>query len=150
MKNKPGTHFGQKVVIDGYKFDSKREAQFYTTFVRNCPYRFDTQHKFTLQDSCAIGGLKLRKIDYIADFVIYDEDNSISHVIDIKNGYSPYAVDAKSRIKFKLFAARYGMPVEVIVPRKHDFRLRILGLTTKFEEQVFNNFDYSVRDLIGN
>lgn len=59
-------------------------------------------------------------------------------------------MDAKSRIKFKMFAARYGIPVEVIVPRKHDFRLRILGLTTKFEERVFNNFDYSVWNLIGN
>ncbi|KRN31114.1 hypothetical protein IV36_GL001921 [Liquorilactobacillus mali] len=70
-------------------------------------------------------------------------------MIDIKNGYSAYAVDAKSRLKFKMFGAKTGIPIEVIVPRKHDFRLRVLGLTTKFEEQVFNNFDYTVMDLIG-
>ncbi|MCP9313828.1 DUF1064 domain-containing protein [Liquorilactobacillus satsumensis] len=147
--NKPGTHFGKKVQIDGFKFDSKREAQFYLTFVRECPYRFDVQRSFTLQDNFTVGGLKMRRTDYRADFVIYNEDNTLRHVIDIKNGFSPFAVDQKSRLKFKFFAARYNLPVEVIVPRKHDFRLQILGLTTKFEEKHFSNFDYTVFDLIG-
>lgn len=147
--NKAGTHFNRKIEYDGYKFDSQKELNFYLTFVKECPYRFDIQRSFTLQDNCAIGGLKLRRIDYIADFVIYNEDNSIRHVIDIKNGYTPYAIDAKSRLKFKMFGAKTGIPIEVVVPRKHDFRLQVLGLTTKFEERVFNNFDYTVMDLIG-
>ncbi|MFT8477713.1 MAG: DUF1064 domain-containing protein [Liquorilactobacillus sp.] len=147
--NKAGTHFNRKIEYDGYKFDSQKELNFYLTFVKECPYRFDIQRSFTVLDSCAIGGLKYRRTDYKADFVIYNEDNSIRHVIDIKNGYTPYAIDPKSRLKFKMFGAKTGIPIEVVVPRKHDFRLQVLGLTTKFEERVFSNFDYTVMDLIG-
>ena len=59
MKNKPGTHFGQKVVIDGYKFDSKREGAFYQNFVKGKVPWFDYHPKFTIDDQFPVGGLSL-------------------------------------------------------------------------------------------
>ena len=32
MKNKAGTYFGRKVELDGYVFDSQKEADFYQRF----------------------------------------------------------------------------------------------------------------------
>lgn len=41
------------------------------------------------------------------------------------------------------------MPVEVVVLRKHDFRVGVLGTTKKIETQVKTNIDYEYSELIG-
>lgn len=63
--------------------------------------------------------VKLRQTVYKSDFVVYDKVGSIKHVYDVKNGYTEYAIDQKSKIKFSLFARKYGIPVEVVVMRKN-------------------------------
>ena len=37
-------HFGKKVEVDGYKFDSEKEANFYLRFVKTCGKRYEV-HK---------------------------------------------------------------------------------------------------------
>lgn len=74
-----------------------------------------------------VGGSYIKKETYTPDFVTFGEDGSIEHVYDVKTGISTRAVDGAARKRFRQFAVRYGMPVEVVVPRKHDFKVKLLG-----------------------
>ncbi len=65
---------------------------------------------------------------------------------DVKNGYTPYAIDRGAAISFKLFAKKYGIPVEVVVIRTHDFKTKILGTTKKYDVKIRNGVDYDWRE----
>ena len=67
---------------------------------------------------------------------------------DVKNGYTEYAIDQKSKIKFSLFARKYGIPVEVVVMRKNYFNVAILGTTKKVRPVSMVNIDYDWQDII--
>lgn len=125
------SYFGKKVVIDGLKFDSMKEASFYQLYLKPSGYQFTTQERFTLLETFPLELVKLRQTVYKSDFVVYDKNGSIKHVYDVKNGYTEYAIDQKSKIKFSLFARKYGIPVEVVVMRKNYFNVAILGTTKK-------------------
>ncbi|MCP9357964.1 DUF1064 domain-containing protein [Liquorilactobacillus satsumensis] len=146
--NKAGTHFATKPVMDGMKFDSKREMQFYANFIKG-KHRFEYHKKYPLFDKFAVGGMNMFGASYTPDFVIYDADGNVAHILDIKTGFSSSAINSGIRLRFELFARRYGKPVEIIVPATKTFRMKILGLTTPFEVRKFSNFDYTVFDLIG-
>lgn len=139
----------KRIKLDGFQFDSQKEAEFYLRYIKNCGHRFEVQKTFILHEKFDVGGLKMRSTTYKADFVIYDDFGNLAHVFDLKNGFNTYAIDAKSRLKFKLFAKRYGIPVEVVFLRKHDFKMAILGFTTKFEPITFDNIDYDLKRIIG-
>ena len=143
MRNTPhaASHFGKKVVIDGLKFDSMKEASFYQLYLKPSGYQFTTQ-EFPLEL------VKLRQTVYKSDFVVYDKVGSIKHVYDVKNGYTEYAIDQKSKIKFSLFARKYGIPVEVVVMRKNYFNVAILGTTKKVRPVSMVNIDYDWQDII--
>lgn len=113
---------GRKVVIDGYKFDSQKEADFYTRFVRDSGMEFSVHPKFEILESFSLYGRKIQKMVYTPDFVIYDDEGKISHVFDVKNGFSEYAVDAAVKLRFKLFSRRYHYFVECVIVRTHDFK----------------------------
>ena len=51
MKNKAGTHFGRKVELDGYVFDSQKEADFYQRFIKNSGYQFEVHPRFVLEEA---------------------------------------------------------------------------------------------------
>lgn len=70
----------------------------------------------------------MRGISYAPDFVVFDSDE-IAHVYDVKTSLSQRAIDSAAKLRFKLFAKRYGIPVEVVVPRKHDFKAKFYGFT---------------------
>lgn len=150
-KKRAGTWFGEKVKLDGYTFDSQKEAAFYKRFIKDSGYKFDVHKSFHLHpiiDMCG-GVLRLRSSNYTPDFVLYNEDGSIAHVVDVKNSFNTtYAIDAAASLRFKMFAYNYGMPVEVVVPRVKSFRVKVLGTTKKFEPVSKDNFDYSVQDLV--
>lgn len=150
-KKRAGTWFGEKVKLDGYSFDSQKEAAFYMRFVKNSGYKFDVHKSFRLHPIIEMYGgmLRLRSSNYTPDFVLYNKDGSIAHVIDVKNSFNTtYAIDAAASLRFKMFAYKYGIPVEVIVPRVKSFRVKILGSTKKFEPVSKIDFDYSVQDLV--
>ena len=150
MRKKAGTWFGEKVKVDGYTFDSKKEYDFYRKFVRDCGYRFEVHPNFSLHDTFKLAGrdVNIRSSRYTPDFVIYDENDSIMHVYDLKNSFTTYAIDQAAALRFKWFAWRYQIPVEVVVPRAHDFKVKILGTTKRFNPVTRSNIDYDLNELI--
>jgi len=94
-----------KTVVDGIKFDSKREAYYYLYYKR-------------LQETKIIGNLKLQtpiKFDidgkhiftYKADFEYEDEYGH--HYIDVKGVETPVF-----RLKKKLIEAKYKIIIEIV------------------------------------
>lgn len=149
MKVQAQSHFAKKVKLDGYRFDSQKEATFYQRYVKPSGYKFECQKNFVLMDKYeGLGVVNLKRTAYRADFVIFNKDGSIKHVYDVKNGYTEYAIDQKSKIKFSLFARKYGVPVEVVVMRKNYFNVAILGTTKKVRPVPMVNIDYDWQDII--
>lgn len=96
-KNKPLT-------IDGHKFDSKREAQYYFDLKRNKTVKnIILQPKFVLIDSFIHekSGKKHKAITYFADFEV-EYISGRKEIIDIKGMRTPVF-----NIKEKLFAKFY-------------------------------------------
>lgn len=71
------------------------------------------------------------------------------YVYDVKSGFTSYAINSGANIRFKLFAFKYNQPVEVVVPRKHDFRMKMLNITTNFKPVICSDIGYRVEDWIG-
>ena len=69
-----------------------------------------------------LDGGKVRAIRYIPDVVVFNHDGSIKHVYDVKNSFGPYGIDTGNKLRFNLFARKYGVPVEAVVVRKGDFK----------------------------
>lgn len=139
-------HYGNKVKSDGITFDSEKEFKFYDKFLKDCGYDVTVHEKFDLLEKNVINDkITLRAISYKPDFVVRD-GNNIKHVYDVKNGFTAYAIDRGNNIVFKLFAKKYGIPVEVAVPRTHDFKTKILGTTKKYEIQIHKNVNYDWRE----
>ena len=44
------SHFAKKVELDGYRFDSQKEAAFYQRYVKPSGYKFECQKNFVLMD----------------------------------------------------------------------------------------------------
>lgn len=151
--NKAGGYFGKKVEYKGHKFDSTKEADFFRKFIEESGLNYKVHPSFELIPKFEIfdGLLNIRSMRYTPDFVIYDEQGELQHVLDIKNSFNaPYGVDTAASNRFKLFAKVYNVPVEVVVPRTHDFKMKIMGTTKKFEPIVLNDLNYNLRELIDN
>lgn len=119
---------GTKVHLDGYTFDSQKEADFYTRFVRDSGLRYTIHPKYVLIPLTELGKVKASQISYKPDFVIY-KDGKISHVYDVKNSFGVYGIDGSVKLRFKLFLLTQGIPVEAVVVRKHDFKVIAQGIT---------------------
>ena len=78
----------KKVEIDGIKFDSKDESQYYLYLKKQKEdgkiKDFGLQQKFVLQDSFIKDGKKYREITYKPDFAIFHNDGSVEYV-DVKS-----------------------------------------------------------------
>lgn len=77
----------KKVVVDGVKFDSKHEAEYYLYLKRlkeeGRIKDFGLQHKFELQPSFKKYGKTHRAITYTVDFAIYHNNGDVEYV-DVK------------------------------------------------------------------
>lgn len=95
----------QKTMVDGIKFDSKKEAEYYCQLkllkqageIRD----IGLQQKYTLQPGFEKNGVKYQPITYIADFVITNNDGT-TEVVDIKGVETQVF-----KIKKKLFEYMY-------------------------------------------
>ena len=95
----------QKTIVDGIKFDSKKEAEYYCQLkllkqageIKD--YRL--QPRYELQPAFEKNSKKYRAITYIADFAIINNDGT-TEVVDIK-GVETQAF----KIKKKLFEYMY-------------------------------------------
>lgn len=139
---------GNKVVEDGYTFDSQKEYRFWRDFIRDSGFDYQVHPKFDLVESFTVDDkVKLRSISYKPDFVVRDSLGRIKHVYDVKNGFTVYAIDSSVQLRFKLFAKQENIPVEVAVVRAHDFKTKVLGVTKRYEPKIRKSIDYDWWDL---
>lgn len=167
-------HFGKKVPYKDWDFDSIKERDFFIQFIENSGKKFKIHPSYKVVDKFPLGGYNQRGITYAPDFVVFDDEGAIAHVYDVKTGINQRAVDTAAKLRFKLFSLKTGLPVEVVVPRKHDFKMKLFGFTNpkiqtahacydrhknikrrkngepvyKYYD-VYHSIDYDIHDLIG-
>ncbi len=141
---------GNKVSVDGFTFDSEKEAQFYIRFVKNCGLPFEVHPRFKLTELTELPeGGKITQIAYSPDFIIKDTEGNWLHVIDVKNSFGMYGIDQANKLRFRLFAIYFKHPVEAVIIRKNDFKVITQGVTKPLKEKepfVTNNFNYHWKD----
>ena len=105
-------YHNKKVIIDGIKMDSKKEANTYFKLKlmqkSEIIWNLEVHKKYVLQTGFTFNGKKIREISYYADFVY--EDKTGIHVIDVKGGDATKTQVYK--IKKKLFIKKYGIDIE--------------------------------------
>lgn len=139
---------GNKITYKDYIFDSTKEFNFFKQYIEDCGYKYDIHPQFVLLDKFSLEDkTNIRGVSYKPDFVVYNDDGTIKHVYDVKNGFSVYDIDTGVNLRFKLFEKQFNIPVEVAVVRKNYFKLKILGTTKKFEVRQLTNIDYDWQDL---
>lgn len=123
--------FSKKFVVDGIKFDSLKEYQFYQRFIKNSGYKFVDHPSYKVLDLFSLGGWRQRGISYAPDFVVYDDDGEIKHIYDVKTSIAPQAITTGSKIRMILFQFRYRKAIEIVTPRKNDFKMVLINFTVK-------------------
>lgn len=106
-------YFSKKVVIDGIKFDSKKEGEYYQKLkllekegkIKN----LELQKEYELQPSFKINNKTRRKTTYRADFSYITTKDDKIHVVDVK-GFRTEVY----RLKKKMFEYKYGIELEEI------------------------------------
>lgn len=167
-------HFGKKVRLDGYTFDSKKEAQFYLEFIKPSGFKYEVHPRYRYADrKPKDGGYMVSKF-YTPDFVVYDKQGNIMHMYDVKTSISQagWTDGAKANI---YWYQRFSKPtIEIVVPRQHDFKMTFYGVSSKHNldkhakrrqdgslkitqagnvtydyYNVYNDIDYRIDDYIG-
>lgn len=102
-----GKYNASKVVIDGRRFDSRREAKRYEELKQREAAgkiaQLELQPRFELQPAFRYRGEAVRKIEYVADFRYLDYERGGLVVEDVKGMKTDVY-----RLKRKLFLAKYG------------------------------------------
>lgn len=137
-----------KVEYHGIKFDSIKERDFFIRYVEPSGLKYECHPRFEVIEAVELHGKKFRQAVYTPDFVVYNDDGSIKHVYDVKNGFSTYGIDAAAKLRFKLFVAKYHHPVEAVVMYKKHFKTKVLGTTKRQSEHVMQAIDYQVWDVM--
>lgn len=105
VKKKANKFKAQKTVVDGIKFDSKIESQYYSHLKqekeKGLIKDFSLQPAYELQPKFEYMGISRQAIKYVADFLIHHNDGS-EVIVDIKGQPT---TDAK--LKRKLFEYKY-------------------------------------------
>lgn len=100
----------RKVTLDGYTFDSKKEAEryVYLKLLESAGeiFNLELQPRFELQEAFKHNGKTIRKIEYVADFR-YTDKNGATVVEDVKGMQTDVY-----KLKRKLFLKRYGELVD--------------------------------------
>lgn len=112
MINRSKYH-SKKVIIDGIKFDSKREGEYYQKLKileeKGIIKDLELQKEYLLQDKFVINGKTRRKITYRADFSYVSTEDDRLHVIDVKG----FRTDLY-KLKKKIFEYKYGVEIEEV------------------------------------
>lgn len=110
---KRSKYYSKKVVIDGIKFDSKKEGEYYQKLKilekQGIIKDLELQKEYILQDKFKINGKTRRKITYRADFSYFSTEDNKLHVIDVKG----FKTDLY-KLKKKLFEYKYGIEIEEV------------------------------------
>lgn len=104
-------YHNKKVIYDGIKFDSAKEANYYLKFSlmqeAGIIKDLELQKKFILQKGYTLNGKRYREISYKADFCYVSTKDDKYHVIDVKG----FKTDVY-KLKKKLFEYKYGIEIE--------------------------------------
>ena len=96
-----------KVEVDGYKFDSKKEAEFYQDLLllkrSGELLDFEVHPKIILQEGFKFNGKKIQQITHSPDFILYWEGGT--EFIDVKGGKATQT--QAWRLKWKLLMFKY-------------------------------------------
>lgn len=96
----------KKTVIDGIKFDSKLEAEYYQLLkfkkASGQIQDFKLQPSFLLQEAFKVDGKTYRKIEYKADFAVLMNDGS-EMIVDTKG-----VLTSEFKLKAKIYRKLYG------------------------------------------
>lgn len=113
--SKPTKYNNVKCEINGIKFDSQKERDYYLTLLElykrgkikdlRLQVRINLQEGFTTPE-----GKRVRAIDYIADFTYIDETGN-KHIVDVKGGKATKT--AVYKLKKKLLADK-GFYIEEV------------------------------------
>lgn len=110
----------KKTVVDGHKFDSKLEAEYYLLLKYKKKQGkikdFRLQPRCTLQETFKRDGKTYRSITCIADFEVLHNDGS-TQVIDVKGMMTDVF-----KIKAKMFTKLYGK-LYLVKSSKAGFKL---------------------------
>ena len=106
-------YHNKKITYDGYKFDSKKEADYYNQLkllqraglIRD----LELQKTFILQPSFKLNNKTRRQITYKADFTYFSNEDNKIHVIDVKG----FKTDVYN-VKKKMFEYKYGIEIEEV------------------------------------
>lgn len=97
-----------KTTINGIKFDSKAEAEYYLiakTYAERNNLELRLQEKFEIAPKFNLAGKTYRAINYIPDFTFYRYE-SLVKVVDVKG------MQTKDfKIKAKMFCYKYQVPL---------------------------------------
>lgn len=103
----------RKVIIDGIKFDSKKEGNRYLELKLLLKAKkirdLELQKKFELQPKYKINNKTIRAISYIADFVYWDISKNEMIIEDTK-GFKTEVY----KLKKKLFEYKYGIEIKEV------------------------------------
>lgn len=105
-------YHNKKVIIDGIKFDSQKEGNYYLKLkmlekagkIRD----LRLQVPFVVLETFKVDDRTYRKTKYIADFTYYDDKDKL-HVIDVKGFHTN-----EYQLKKKLMAWKYGIEIEEV------------------------------------
>lgn len=106
-------YHNKKIIVNGHKFDSIKEANYYNQLkllqraglIRD----LELQKTFILQPSFKLNNKTRRQITYKADFTYFSNEDNKIHVIDVKG----FKTDVYN-IKKKMFEYKYGIEIEEI------------------------------------
>ena len=105
-------YHNKKVIIDGIKFDSEKEGNYYLKLkmlekagkIRD----LRLQVPFVVLETFKVNDRTYRKTKYIADFTYFDDKDKL-HVVDVK-GFRTKEYELKK----KLMAWKYGIEIEEV------------------------------------
>lgn len=111
-KKKVNKFNNKKVIVNGLKFDSKMESEFYEYLLelkkQGLIEDFTLQPEFVLQEGFKKRGISFLPIKYKADFQVFLPDGT-DYVVDIK-GFET----ADFKIKKKMFEKRFPQELKLI------------------------------------
>lgn len=105
-KAKPGKYKSVRIKVDGFWFDSKKEAQYYGTLKMKVKAGDIKTFRRQVRYRIVINGVKITT--YVADFVEECWDGS-KRIIDVKSEFTRTL--APYRMKRQLMLALYGIKI---------------------------------------
>lgn len=121
MYKRTSKYNAKKTEVDGIKFDSKAEADFYgyLKYLKKSKMisSVERQKRIVILPSYEIEGRKVRAVHYIADFVITYIDGEVEYV-DVKG----YETDI-FKLKKKMFESMYGTPLRKARKVKGEWKI---------------------------